>query len=54
LRIRVLPAIHFDNELSLTANEIAKVRIDRRLSHKFVATILPGAQMLPKFRFGVR
>lgn len=54
LRVRVLAAIYLDDELLLTANEVAKVGSDRRLPHKFAAVDLPGTEMLPKLRFGVR
>ena len=53
MRIRVLASIYLDDEFLLAANEIAKVRPYRQLSHEFVAVDLPGAQMLPKFRFGI-
>lgn len=53
-RICVLAAIYLDDELLLAANEVAKVGSDRRLPHKFAAVDLPGTEMLPKLRFGVR
>jgi hypothetical protein len=47
----MLPAIDFDNEALFSASEIDDERVNRSLSHEFVAVEHPGAQSVPKFGF---
>jgi hypothetical protein len=43
LRIRVLAAVHLDDEFLFAANEITEIGTDRHLTHKFIAVDLSGA-----------
>lgn len=54
LRLLVLRAIEFDDEPLSEADEVDDVRAERRLSAKFVAVDLAGAQEEPEAPFGFR
>ena len=45
--VRMLPAIHFDNELSISTNEIGDIGGERLLANKFVTTKPAVAQRKP-------
>ena len=50
----MLAAVYLNDELSLTANEIAKVGADRRLPCESMAINLSSTKMLPKFCLWIR
>jgi hypothetical protein len=51
--LRVLSAVHFDNELSLTTDKIGNVRSDRFLANKLEAAEATITDSKPKLRFGI-
>jgi hypothetical protein len=52
--VAMLSAVHFNNQKSFTANEIAYVIGDRFLPHKFMSVDLPIANAIPENGFRVR
>jgi len=50
----VLPAVHFDNQKSFPANEIADVTAYGLLSYKFLPIDLSVPNTIPKYCFRVR
>jgi len=49
----VLSAVHFNNQVSFTANEIADVTAHRLLPYKFMPIDLPAADAIPESFFRV-
>jgi hypothetical protein len=47
IAVRVLSAIHFDNQPPLSTDEIDKIRPDRLLADELAATDLPAAELPP-------
>jgi len=49
----MLTAVHFNNQLALSAGKISKVAAYRKLSHEFVAVQSAVSQFHPKSTFSV-
>jgi hypothetical protein len=52
--IRMLPAVHFNNQSALAADKINRVWSDRLLSDKLVAAQPSTAKAIPECRFRIR